>query len=146
MSTIRAIQKAKYIFSKLGIKNQSETILKLSQEIRHGKFWKMFYDNTSDYQNGGDTEIDDIRVTYEDNEYLFTGFRDKNLFYYSLHQNEKNNDPECIMIVIDVNGINCAIQGLTYKDECLANKKMDIELKKGGLLLNKYYLILFIFI
>ena len=133
MSTIRAIQKAKYIFTKLRIKDPSKVVFGMVSKIHRGVLHNMFSTDDINYQTGGEKE--DIQIEYEGNTYLFTCFQDKTHLYYSLHQNENNNDYDCIIIIIDTETDHCVIDGISYDDKCFTNKKMDIELKKGRTLL-----------
>jgi hypothetical protein len=124
------LEKAKYIFTKLKIKEPLRTAIHNMHFIGEKEFYKMFNTRTN-YQKGGEYD-EEIYITYKNNKFLFSRFNDGDYMYYALHENENLNNSTCIMIIIEKEIHNCSIQTLSYDDKCFEKQITKYNNKYTG--------------
>ena len=134
--------KIKYILGKLKIEDPIGTMLYNWHNFDNNKIYDMF---GGYFEGGGNDEgcfDEKIYVSYKNEKYLFSRYKDGYYIYYALHQNEKLGEQRCIMIIVETEIHNCNIHDLSYNDKCFAKKNIVIAQKTTGSDLLKLALLL----
>jgi hypothetical protein len=122
---------AKHIFERLQIKNPMKTLIYNYPFFDKDKFNKMFHNKKITNQYGGGDK--NTYITYKNIKYKFTRVDDGDGYlYYALYQSERETNPMCIMIIIEKEINNCAINEISYDDKCFVEKNPEDGKKWSG--------------
>lgn len=123
--------RGKYIFSQLKIKDPLSTIIHNYNGYTMTTDYNKYFAGKISNQKAGGKIKDDIYLTYKNKKYLFAKTHDGDFLYYALHENENEDEPICIMIIVEKDINNCSIQTLSYNEKCF-NTKDQLQFKSTG--------------
>lgn len=121
---------ARHIFERLKIKEPMKTLLYNYQFFDKKQFEKIFGNKKIKNQYGGGDK--NTILTYKDNKFIFSRVDDDGYLYYTLYQEDNDDNQMCIMIMIEKDEKNCSIHSLSYDDKCFSGKSIEDNNKWSG--------------
>lgn len=118
--------KLKYIFNKLNVKNSKDIALKMiSGNIE--KYVNLFNKSNTipSILIGGD-RAEKVPFTYKNTIFYFHKIRDENFIFFNIYKDDNPDElPQCLIIMIDREEKICEIIGISYNDRCFNKAQID---------------------
>lgn len=108
--------KLRHIFKLLNVRKYNDIAMKFCDNDEIMLFYNII--NKNNVQIGG---ANTVEITYMNEQFTFHVVKENECIYYNLHKNNNvNNIPECLIIVINKKNNFAYINGISYDDECFS--------------------------